>query len=478
MPSPKKKSLALKLLVVSAVAITTLLTATFFVVIMQMRDRAETMTLDQALTDARANAMALNTQIGILSGSTRALAGTVEAGLTTGTLDRAGIVQTLKPQIEKFDTVFGSWVLGRPEGMEDTPSTVVSDMNQGTNSAGQFTPYWTRDGAALKLLVPEVVDYTVGYYADVASTLKGTVTEPYSEATVGGMLMMSIIQPVIVNGKFRAVAGIDVGLKSLADLLTSARPFGSGHVYLMSAKGQWLVAPDDALLLKSYDGAAADAPLSEQAQAVQSALSDGQSKVLRDIAGAGGETVYRVVLPFALPGLNANWAVIEDVPVSVISSVVNQQTVILVIGGLVILVAVMLALFLAIRIFVQKPMRSLLGEVGRLSDGKLDESIGGQARADEIGEVAVALEAFRHKLAHGRELEQTTARQRAEAEEQRQRSESERSGTEAERQQNAETQRAVVESLGRGLAQLADGNLSYRIAEAFPGAYERVAHGL
>ena len=470
--SSRKKSIALKLLVVSAVAITTLLAGTFFVVIMQMRDRAETMTLDHALTDARANAMTLDTEIGMLSGSTKALAGTIETGLTSGMLGRAGIVQILKPQIEKFDTVFGSWVLAVPEGMEDTPSTVVSDMNQGTNALGQFTPYWTRDGSGLKLLVPEVVDYSMGYYAKAATTLKGTATEPYAEETAGGMLMMSIVQPVVVNGKFRALTGIDVGLKSLADLLTGARPFGSGHVYLMSSEGKWLVAPDDALLLKTYDASAADAPLSSEAQAVQTALSDGKSTVLRNVAGAGGEAVYRVVVPFDLPGLNSTWAIIEDVPVSVISAVVNQQTIILVIGGLVILVAVMLALFVAIRMFVQKPMQSLLGEVGRLSDGQLDEPLAGQKRADEIGEVAVALETFRHKLAHGRELEETTARQRAEAELQRQRSEDERSGTEAERLQNAETQRAVVESLGRGLAQLADGNLSYRIAEAFPGAYE------
>ena len=472
MSTPKKKSLALKLLAVSAVAITTLMAMTFFVVVMQMRDRAETMTLDQAQTDARANAMTLNTQLGILAGSTQALAGTVENALVTGSLDRAGIVQILKPQIEKFDTVFGSWVLEATDGMDGKAGTISRDMQQGTNIKGEFDPYWTRSASGLKLAVNDEVDYSADYYTNVASTLRGGVTEPYAEDSAGGMLMMSVVQPVLVDGKLRAVAGVDVGLKSLADLLTSARPFGVGHVYLMSAKGLWLVAPDDALLLKSYDGVAADAPISEQAQAVQSALSDGQPTVLRNVVGAGGEAVYRVVVPFALPGLNATWAIIEDVPVSVITTVVNEQTIFLVAGGLVILVAVMLALFVAIRIFVQKPMRALLGEVDRLSKGQLDDVIGGQQRADEIGEVAVALEAFRHKLAHGRELEDTTARQRNEAELQRQRSEDERSGTEAERLQNAEIQRVVVESLGRGLAQLADGNLSYRIAEAFPGAYE------
>ncbi|WP_137152468.1 methyl-accepting chemotaxis protein [Devosia sp. FKR38] len=472
MASTRKRSIAIKLLIVSALAITTLLATTFLVVILQVRDRAESLILDQARTDASANAMALNTEIGILSGSTRALAGTIETGLITGTIDRKGVVQMLKPQIEKFESVFGAWALESPEGLDGVASTTPANVDLGVNATGQFTPYWTRSDSGLSLLVPDAVSYEEAFYADVAKTHASGVTEPYAEDTVGGMLMMSIIQPVLVDGQLRAVVGADVGLDSISNLVKDQHPFGSGNVYLMSAGGKWLAAPQEAMLLKDYDDTVGSAAPSAASQTVMAALAEGKTAVLKDVVGADGQTVYRLIHPFALPGLNANWAVVEDVPVAVISAVVDEQTIVLVVGGLVVLVAVMIALFLAIRAFVQKPMGSLLREVSRLSDGALEQSIAGQDRADEIGEVAVALEAFRHKLAHGRVLEDTTARQRADAEQQRLHAEAERGRTEAERQQTAEAQRVVVESLGRGLSQLADGNLSYRITERFPGSYE------
>ncbi|WP_224702942.1 methyl-accepting chemotaxis protein [Devosia aquimaris] len=472
MAATLKRPIAVKLLAVSALAISTLLASTFLVVTLQVRDKAESLILDQARTDAAANAMALNTEIGLLSGSTRALAGTIETGLASGTIDRAGIVQILKPQIEKFDSVFGAWALEAPEGLDGVPSTATADETLGTNATGQFTPYWTRSDSGLSLIVPDVVSYDEAFYADVARTLKSGVTEPYAEDTVGGMLMMSIIQPILVSGQLRGVVGVDVGLDSLSNLVKEQRPFDTGSVYLMSAGGKWLAAPQEDMLLKDYDDTVGTAAPSAQSQAVSAALSEGKTAILKDVTGADGQMVYRLIHPFALPGLNANWAIVEDVPVSVISTVVDEQTLVLVAGGLVILAAVMIALFLAIRMFVQQPMGSLLREVGRLSDGQLDEAIAGQGRSDEIGAVAVALEAFRHKLAHGRVLEVTTARQHAEAEQQRLLGEQERNRTESERLQTAEEQRVVVESLGRGLAQLADGNLSYRITERFPGTYE------
>ena len=468
----KRRSLALKLLIVSAVAITALLAITFVAVIMQVGDRAEAMTLDQARIDAQANAMALNTEIGILSGSTRALAGMIETGLSSGTIDRAAIVQMLKPQIEKFDSVFGAWIQAAPEGIDGKNDLIRSDRAQGTNALGQLAPYWTRGDNGLELLIEENVRFDAKFYVTSANSLQSATLEPFAEVAVGGMLMTSVTQPVVVDGTLKAVVGIDIGLTSLSNLVKDQRPFGSGRVYLMSAGGKWLAAPNEAMLLQGYDASVETGTLSADAEAVQAALSSQTTTILPNVIGADGQIVYRVVHPFALAGLNSHWAIIEDVPVSVISAVVDEQTRMLVISGVVILVAVMLALFLAIRTLVQIPMRSLLGEVGRLSDGRLEDPIAGQQRSDEIGEVAVALEAFRHKLAHGRELEGTTERQRAEAEHQRHLTEGERNQTEAERAKTAETQRAVVESLGRGLEQLADGNLSYRIAEAFPGTYE------
>ena len=452
---PKKSmSLAVKLLSVSALAIACFLALTFLVVILQVRERTVAITLKQAEAEAKATAQAMSGKIESLSGAARSLAGVIERGVGEGRLDRAAITTMLPAQVEKFDLVFGAWIVDAEGGLDGKlgPS---DDASQGTNTDGVFTPYWVRGTNGLDLLRP-TVDRNAEYYRLAATSLKGAATEPYEEPSANNLLMMTVAQPVIIKDRLAAVAGLDIALGTLADSLKNERPFGEGRVYLLTGTGKWLAAPKAEEVMKDY--------AAEGSDQVKAALAKGETLTLHDVAGSDGGTVYRVVYPFDLPGLNARWAVAVDVPATAVSSVVNEQTKILVVGGLIILAAVVGSLLLAVRTFVQRPMASLLGDVGRMSEGQLEQPVAGQERSDEIGKVAIALEAFRHRLADGRRLEAASA-------EQRQMSESERRQSEAERARAAEEQRKVVEALGRGLANLSKGDLTSRITEAFPASY-------
>ena len=448
------RSLAVKLLSVSAIAIACVLALTFFVVILQVRERTVAITLKQAEAEAEATAQAMSGKIDALSGAARSLAGIIERGIAAGKVDRAGITAMLPAQVEKFDLVFGAWIVDTEEGL-DGKLGPADDAVQGTNADGVFTPYWIRGASGMELLRPSV-DRNAEYYRLAATTKKGAATEPYEEPSANNLLMMTVAQPVIVDGRLAAVTGLDIALGTLAKSLETERPFGEGRVYLLSGTGKWLAAPDAAEVMKDY--------AAEGTDRVKAALADGKTVTLHDVVGGDGGSVYRVVYPFDLPGLNARWAVAVDVPAGAVSSVVNEQTKILVIGGMFILAAVVGSLLLAVRTFVQRPMASLLGDVARMSEGQLEQPVAGQERSDEIGKVAIALEAFRHKLADGLRLEAANA-------EQRQLSESERRQTEAERARAAEEQRKVVEALGRGLADLSRGDLTSRITDNFPASY-------
>lgn len=448
-----RKTIAFKLLSVSATAILLCLALTFVAVILQVRDRTVAMTLDQARADAKATASGVASQLNNLAGSVKAMASVVERTDVT----RAQLTAMLPALIEKFDLVFGSWMLEDLNGFDGSKSE--ADPAIGTNANGEYTPYWTRGANGLELIVPDVINREEAYFALPASKRVGVATEPYVEAEAGNMLMMSIVYPVITNEKLRGVLGVDVGLETLAASLKDQRPFGSGRIYLLTALGSWLTAPDQASVMKPYEF--------EGDAAAKAAALKGETVILENVIGADQQPVFRVVMPFDLPGLNTRWMVVEDVPVTVVSKVVNQQTLILIAGGLVIMAAVIISLLIAVRLFIQKPIGSLLNEVGRLSGGDYEQPVAGQGRQDEVGALATSLDVFRHKLAEGRSLEAVAERQRLAAEEQR-------SQTEAERQGVAETQRKVVIALGKGLQQLADGNLSHRITEPFPGSYEEL----
>lgn len=159
--------------------------------------------------------------------------------------------------------------------------------------------------------------------------------------------------------------------------------------------------------------------------------------------------------------------VLVDIPHQALNAPVQEQTYLMILGAIVILAAVIAALYFSVRYFVRNPLASLVSDVKTLSDGRYDVPVSGQDRRDETGAVATALEGFRAKLAGIREMEADAAVQRGNAETERQRSESERN-------ENSRMQQHIVSVLGAGLNALSQGNLTYRIEDQFPGEYAKL----
>ncbi|MEY8832024.1 methyl-accepting chemotaxis protein [Phaeobacter italicus] len=101
----------------------------------------------------------------------------------------------------------------------------------------------------------------------------------------------------------------------------------------------------------------------------------------------------------------------------------------------------------ALRSMMSRPLSDVGQAINHLAEGDYDHSTGYQNRGDEIGQIARQTEALKTQLAAARAVE-------------------------AERQLAQEVQKKVVERLNQGLAQLADGDLSRTIDEAFSEDYE------
>ena len=101
----------------------------------------------------------------------------------------------------------------------------------------------------------------------------------------------------------------------------------------------------------------------------------------------------------------------------------------------------------ALRSMMSRPLSEVGQAINHLAEGDYDHPTGYQNRGDEIGQIARQTEALKTQLAAARAVE-------------------------AERQLAQEVQKKVVERLNQGLAQLADGDLSRTIDEAFSEDYE------
>ncbi|UXS00029.1 methyl-accepting chemotaxis protein [Agrobacterium tumefaciens] len=456
----KVRSLATKLILVTGCAITAVLVASNSFLISQTSDRVHSLTMDQANTEARAIASVIAADVGELGSAARSMAGVIGRAHEAKSMDRPGIVNVLKANVEQNAFAFGSWFCEQI-GLFDGQTTEIANRPElGTNENGAFAPYWSKTQKGEIQFSTFKNDYTAEWYSLVAKTGKGAITQPYlAEGTDVPTTMTSLAYPVMSGGKMIGVAGVDISLSSLSQKLGALRPFETGRVTLVSQGGQWLVPPTPELNMKAYDG--------EGAGTVQAAITSGKQGLIENL-GLDTDTPYnRLVYPFAVPGLNATWVVLVDVPHQALNAPVHEQTYMMIVGALVILAAVIMALYFAVRHFVRNPLAALVSDVKTLSEGRYDVPVSGQERTDETGAVASALEGFRAKLAGIREVEAEAATQRGNAESERQRSE-------MERNENNRMQQHIVAVLGSGLNALSNGNLTYRIKEEFPGEYEKL----
>ncbi len=454
------KSLATKLIAVTGGTIALVLLASNFVLISQTQDRVETLIFEGAQTEAQAIASDIAGSVGELAAAARTMSGILGRGHAENSIDRAGAINLLKANLDQHEFAFGSWFAEETKAFDGRQEEIANNKELGANEAGVFTPYWSKNRNGEAQFSTFNADYAAEWYALAAKSGKGAITQPYlADGTDVPTTMTSIAYPVMSGGKMIGVSGVDISLASLADRLAKLKPFNSGRVYLLSQGGKWLAAPIPEMLMKDYEG--------EGEEVIKNALSSGSSGMIRDLTYDGNEPFDRVVYPFGLPNVNANWVVLVDVPRTVINAPVNDQTYMMIVGGLVVLAAVLAGLYLAVRRFVQKPLAALVGDVARLGNGDYESPISGQDRADETGQVAKSLEGFRHQLADTERLESEARHEREQAERERSRSESERAETSA-------LQRDIVARLGKGLSHLASGDLAFRIADEFSGEYAQL----
>jgi methyl-accepting chemotaxis protein len=451
------KSLATKLLLVTGATVGALLIASNFVLISQTRDRVNALINDQALSQAQSIAATVASDTGELASAARTMAGILGRAHQEHSFDRKGTINILKSNLEQHPMAFGSWFAEEPKAFDGQQDAMKNNLELGGNELGIFTPYWSKNKAGEAQFSTFKADYPAEWYATSAKTLKGSITKPYiADGTDVPTAMSSISYPVLSNGKLIGVSGVDISLADLSKSLSAMTPFGTGKVMLVSQDMKWLAAPTSAQLMKDYDGASADA--------IKAAYENGKPSTIDNVTGADGTSYARLVYPFELPNLNTSWVLLVDIPDSVLTGPVKDQTTMMIAGGVILLISVLGGLYLAVRKFVGRPLQGLIADVNRLGSGDFNHPVEGQASQDETGAVARALEGFRHKLADNVRLQN-------EAEAAERSNIAERNRTETERAENARTQQYVVSELGRALERLSSGDLSFRISAEFPQDY-------
>ncbi len=249
--------------------------------------------MQQANAEAKSIAREIAGDIGELASAARTMSGVIGRGHEGKSLDRVGITNILKANLEQNPFAFGSWMAEEPRAIDGQKDEIKGKLELSANDDGDFTPYCRRTETAKSNFPPSARDYPAEWYALAAKSGKGAITAPYlAEGTDVPTTMSSIAYPVFSGGKLIGVTGVDMSLLSLSEKLKALKPFETGRVLLVAQGAQWLVAPTDDLLMKPYEAEGADA--------LKTSLSNGTGNLVSNLADANGEGFDRLLYPFAV----------------------------------------------------------------------------------------------------------------------------------------------------------------------------------
>ncbi|ASE38749.1 methyl-accepting chemotaxis protein [Brevundimonas vesicularis] len=444
-------SIALKLAVVAGLAIGALMivaavgvTAYSGAIVRDMAGRYAESAAQEASQEIRNEIVSAGT-------GAKTLAATLGAARQTGLTDRAAYLALVKPNAEATDQVMGAWFMAAPDAV-GADAAHRGDAATSSNVNGRLSIYWVRrDGQIAMEPEADGSDFEQAYYTEPMASGAPVVVEPYEESIAGGKVAMtSVAYPVRANGRIIGVAGLDITLANLSQRLAAMKPLGTGRVALVSNKGVWVAHPDAAVRGQAYADAGADI--------VRNVIAKRQAQAVEGVS-VNGEPVRRLVQPVILPGQKATWAVVLDIPVKTIEGPARQLALMLLVGGVLIIAAIIVALLITSDRLIRRPLARLTADVRTMSDGRYDIPVAGADKADELGRIARALEGFRLELADGLARRDQQQRERAAAETDRRRHAE-------ETELFAASQTRAVETLGEGLSRLAAGELAWIMPEA------------
>ncbi|MCP1550748.1 MULTISPECIES: methyl-accepting chemotaxis protein [Methylorubrum] len=311
-----------------------------------------------------------------------------------GTARREDAVAATRAVLEGYPNLFGAWI-------SDTADGRLGKVLGGTasnNDKGLFTPYWTKSGSGKLEQSTFTVDPTKQWYEAAIKSGKSLLIEPY--VTTKGDVVTSISVPLTIHRATIGVAGVDISLQKMSEMLAALRPFEGGRVMMLSQAGRWIVPPQADLMMKDYT----DVGASE----IKAALGDGRMRILSD----GTDRARRLVYPFTAPGMNTTWALVLDVPDAAFSQPIMARVLETALAGLVILLVVLSVIFVSAQILLTRPLHSLVGVLQRMARGEVDAEIREAARGDEIGAVGKAVEAIKAMVAR-KAIEEAEVKRRA-----------------------------------------------------------------
>ncbi|KKH95732.1 ATPase [Methanosarcina sp. 1.H.T.1A.1] len=167
-----------------------------------------------------------------------AIARTISTVMTSyETADRDEALLILENLLLDNPLLLGTYVAFEPDAFDGKDAEYVNAPAH--DETGRFVPYWNKMNGTVA--VAPLLHYDDSdYYQLPKDTKKDLLTEPYFYE---GVFMVSYVSPIIKNGEFIGVGGVDVSLEYVDEVVSEVRTFDTGYAFMVSNEGILLSHP-------------------------------------------------------------------------------------------------------------------------------------------------------------------------------------------------------------------------------------------
>lgn len=257
---------------------------------------------------------------------------------------------------------------------------------------GRFMTYLTK-GASGKAVAEVLVDYddeaSAPWYFVPKQTMNEFLTEPVLYPVQGvDVLMVSCMTPVIANGRFYGVTGLDYPIDFMQNLVETGDYYnGDFQAAILSHKGVFVANRKDKGVVGKDLKALSPTNFQQQMDAI----------VKGDVLTFEADGHLEVHVPFSVGKTTEPWQMRFAVPLSLITQRADQlmwNQIIL--GILIALVGVALVVWYAMSLI--KPLVGMVDMANEMANGNLRYKDNVKAHNDEIGQLYSAFTSMREKL--------------------------------------------------------------------------------
>lgn len=300
----------------------------------------------------------------------------------------------LKSVLEKNEKFLSVWSILKPGSIDNLDSMYMNQV--GSTVLGNFRYVYYKEDEKIKLsqYIEQDPDAVLSgkVYTLVRDRMRETIVDPYKYSYTGKeedeILETNMVAPVIVDGEFIGVVGIDVPLETLQKMIDEYHPLPGSFAFLTTNSGEIVTFPEKSAIGKSIENIGFVTNSKEILENIKKGESFSFNTQYRE------NNFYVSVSRVPIGKTQTPWYVGLAIPKNVIMKPANKMLVNAVLVGIIGLVLLGIIIWLLAR-DISSPIKKLTKAINKISIGNVDESVRTKISGrDEIAEMGQALNKY------------------------------------------------------------------------------------